>query len=217
MAIMNNLFFDIDNEHPSVCWEKDNAATQLLCQLWLLEKYKDNKEIVSYIININIKKSIKKCKYEYGTEIYDKIMNKVSYETLNKDDKEKKMKNLVMGGLVLCLLMGFAGCKEEPAEEIKTVDPIYLGEYWDIPNPNVLITNKLLVREKEIILTSNAIDKDDDIRTTVRAKTYAAYTEKDGPGISLYYDRSGDGKFTGLGAFLDENTIQINMIKYYRQ
>ena len=141
-------------------------------------------------------------------------MNKVSYETLNKDDKEKKMKrNLVMGGLILCLLLGVVGCKEDPPPVIKTVDPAYWGEYWDLPEAQYKNTHKLLVKEKEIILTNNARPKDEDI--TVWGKTYAAYTEEDGSFIRLYYDRTGDGNFRWLGDFPDENTFMDGGMIYW--
>jgi hypothetical protein len=211
MAKINSLSFKVNHEQSTVCWENDKEIWSLLTQFWLLEKYKDNEATVKSIL-YNINKSLEKCEYEYGKDSYNKIMNKISYEILNKNEEDKEMKKFLIGGLVLSLLLGLNGCKQdvEPEEAKKVVDAKYIGEYWrKISNSRA---EKLLVRETEIIFESNAMDIDVDIATYPGAEIYPAWTERK----NLYVDE-GLASPTRLGYFIDENTFTQDGIREYKK
>ena len=127
---INSLSVDFDNDHKSVAWAGFHKEKMLLLTfLWLLDKYKDFPEIVRNIIM-----SIGLMKEYYNS--YSEIINEVSYETLDNNDEETKMKNILIGGLVMFLLAGIVGCnsgtgsndiKEE--EDTRVIEEKYRGTY----------------------------------------------------------------------------------------
>ena len=108
--------------------------------LWLLNKYKDYPEIIINSIKI-LDSIITNMKYNKTEE----IVNENSYEILDIDDEETKMKkNVLIGGLVVFLMAGLIGCptgddkKDSSAEEgegtgnkivEKVVEEKYRGVY----------------------------------------------------------------------------------------
>jgi hypothetical protein len=155
---------------------------------------------------------LERCKYEYGKDSYNKIMNKISYEILNKNEEDKEMRKFLIGGLVLSLLLGLNGCKHEPEPE-KVVDAKYIGEYWLTTDSDKVY--KLIVKETEIVYHSSPIGIDVDLATYPEAEAETVWTEGDGYAYLRYIEpehtiASGQllpSRTTTFGYFTDENTF----------
>lgn len=172
--------------------------------------YEDYKKVYSMIL--------KECKDKYGEKIYNKIINKISYEILNKDIKDKEMKKFLIGGLVLSLLLGFNGCKHEPDPEPvkKVVDAKYIGEFWDTSFSDGVY--KLIVREDEIIFNRNhRIKIDEDLLTHPDMERYPAWTEVKGKFVNLCYQEPGISSPSYFNSFEDENTIGRTVNHWYKR
>jgi hypothetical protein len=215
MAKINSLRYKTNQEQSTVCWENDKETLFLLTQFWLLQKYYYYEFIVKLILE-NIDTSLKKYRSKYGEDSYNKIMNKISYEILNKYEGNQEMKKLLIVGLALGLLLGLNGCKQdvEPEEVKKVVDAKYIGEFW---NGSGDITRKLIVKETEIIFTLNAHHENDDLLTSPYALRYPAWNEKNSGGFMyLYYDE-GLASPTAFGEIIDENTIGRGQSLIYKR
>jgi hypothetical protein len=127
-------------------------------------------------------------------------VNEVSCETLNKFEGEEEMKKMLIGGLVVCLMMGlFVGCPEKPEEEkddgTETVAAEYQGRY------NVTDKNFTHVH---YILTKNKFDQ-----YGADFLTYSFAARTDGKNLHIM------AHVTDKGSWLLSGTLEEHKIGYF--
>jgi hypothetical protein len=138
-------------------------------------------------------------------------VNEVSCETLNKFEGEKEMKKMLIGGLVVCLMMGlFVSCPEKPEEEkddgTETVAAEYQGRY------NVTDKNFTNVH---YVLTKNKFDQYNSDNATSPSYSFAARTDGKNLHIMANTDKNlwvttGNIKDVKIGYFEDNKLILTN-------
>jgi hypothetical protein len=175
----------------------------LLTFLWLLDKYKDFPEIVRNIIM-----SIGLMKEYYNS--YSEIINEVSYETLDNDDEETKMKNILIGGLVMFLLASVVGCNSgtssnEVKEEVETrvIEEKYRGTY----EKSTTSTKTYLTETHYYIGGSFNLDGTTVTGSIRSARAYTEGNELKEINIGYGFIGKNDGVTSIIGKFNDDGTF----------
>ena len=106
---INYLCIKHDSKRQTVVWEsfKNREKMFILATIWLLDKYKDYALIID-----TCNKALQYVSLTYDrNELYNELVNEVSYETLHIITGEEEMKkNVLIGGLIVFLFAGFVGC-----------------------------------------------------------------------------------------------------------
>jgi len=146
-----------------------------------------------------------------------------SYEKLKFEKEGKEMKKCLIGGLVLCLLLGgemvLSSCGDNGGGDnnnqntsTKTVAAGYTGEFWtEISEYGTC--HKIIISEKEIIYNVNSVDAGVDITTIspdsyIGVHKYTAWTvqsDKNPDIVTLKYAEPGEAVEYGMsfGTFYD--------------
>lgn len=135
VAIIDALYFVFDYSQPTVCWgdRKTKEKMNFYSLFWLLYKYKENEDLVKYII-AHLISIINNFHSNTSKELFEGLFKELSYESLNNEEELSMKREILIGGLVLLLSMGFIACptdnKGGGEEETKKVDAKFQGE-WD--------------------------------------------------------------------------------------